>query len=799
MRNLLTPTNGLSRTVDLLLISRRLLHIVAVVLRYSLKFVGALFTFLCRLLIGRPRQLLPPPFQNNVRDFIQNLGGIFVKLGQMLALRSDLLSREYRDAFLDLIDRAPAFSYEQVEATFLHEFGRLPQAIFDSFEERPFATGSIGQVHRACRGDKVFAVKVRRPSSELTFAADVMVLRAFAAIIRWSCWRRVAWLETPLREFVGWTQDELDYRREAENARALAERGHFADGVIPKVLLATEQIIAFDFLNGPTVLEQLRPRHHQDLPGISLSRVVDHNQIAGNLIHHFLQNALGQGIFHADPHPGNLLILSGNRVGYVDFGICGVLSPSSRRNLIGMSMAYSWGDLEELCVSFLRICDVNNNSKVPEFWRDFQRSAGDWRQNNQPGFAGSIANAMMGMFTLCRKYGILPKRDVVKYIKATIALESVLKLIVPGMDVYAKFTAVLTEHPEWLVPSFIKAGDAIRTSLKTSSDHHLATREFVNILTAVRHFGAIDVEDLIQLNESTLPTIQALRVVDPYYALWAMEGWGFSIARGNSDVQKNKMGSSLEVTFSVETHDWAAVLVGQSLACARQLLLREPLSISSVVSSFLEACSLRCPPSCAGVAAEALGFAVRTLRPDSEQDVATALAEQCRVFLPFFWHGVGRAIYFLFPRILEENSARWISLTRAIVGIESSLAKNNLLAGFAWPLFLVNIRHPEILAHFLSEHGVGLLHEDGFVHGMSTAIRVWVAWAGNDKHLQRLKSFGQRNCGRDFAFLWQRYIFEPAVEAVEKWKPLAQEPTFYVKLFRYLPEQEDGSAGIKPT
>jgi ubiquinone biosynthesis protein len=148
---------------------RRLGHIGRVLARHGLS-----------LLLGRPewrrlirpggrlaRRLPPPdlPGPERLRLVLEELGGTFIKLGQMLALQPDILSLEYCNALFKLLDRVEPFPYADVERTFLEELGRPPEAVFDRFERDSFAAASIGQVHRALLGERLLAVKVRRPTA----------------------------------------------------------------------------------------------------------------------------------------------------------------------------------------------------------------------------------------------------------------------------------------------------------------------------------------------------------------------------------------------------------------------------------------------------------------------------------------------------------------------------------------------------------------------------------------------------------------------------------------------------------
>ncbi|HSL84975.1 MAG TPA: AarF/UbiB family protein, partial [Thermoanaerobaculia bacterium] len=145
------------------------------------------------------------PGPERLRLALEELGGTFIKLGQMLALQPDILSLEYCNALFKLLDRVEPFPYADVERTFLEELGRPPEAVFDRFERESFAAASIGQVHRAVLGGRLLAVKVRRPTVETDFAGDIRLMVAWIRLVKAFRIRRLQWLIEPLSEFVGWT------------------------------------------------------------------------------------------------------------------------------------------------------------------------------------------------------------------------------------------------------------------------------------------------------------------------------------------------------------------------------------------------------------------------------------------------------------------------------------------------------------------------------------------------------------------------------------------------------------------
>jgi predicted unusual protein kinase regulating ubiquinone biosynthesis (AarF/ABC1/UbiB family) len=142
-------------------------------------------------------------------------------------------------------------------------------------------------------------------------------------------------------------------------------------------------------------------------------------------------------MFHADLHPANLLILPGNMVGYVDFGITGVLSRYSRRELVSLTLAYTRADLDGMCVSFFKVSSVTANSDIRGFRRGLQRYADEWYEarGNKQRLRKNFTLVMLDMLRLSRRTDIWPERDVIKYIRSSIAIDGLITRFAPGFDV----------------------------------------------------------------------------------------------------------------------------------------------------------------------------------------------------------------------------------------------------------------------------------------------------------------------------------------------------------------------------
>lgn len=437
-----------------------------------------------RLASRIPGENLPAP--KRLRLMIEEIGGTFIKFGQMLAMQSDLLPLEYCAALFSLFDQVPPFEYCEVEKIFQEDLGRGPLEIFDGFDQQPIATGSIGQVHVAhLRGQKV-AVKVRRPEILSDFNADIAALKFIVNTVKLLHIRKLYWIIAPTEEFVSWTQDELDYRREAhymEELRRNARENEFEK--VPGVLWSctTSRILTAEYLEGLTVSEYLRQRE----TGVAhVGPDFAASVVAERLIDNFLGDAFRHGMFHADLHPGNLMIMRGNIVGYIDFGISGVLSRYSRRHLISMTLAYARGDLEGMCESFFRITTFDKNADHQGFRRGLQEASANW-YNEQEGknrLRKSITSIMLDLLILSRENGIWPQRDVVKYIRSAIALDGLIKTFAPGTDIGRHLQQACERHIKWESVRYLTSPEAITGCL--GSYAHLLRDGLLRVLATVQ-------------------------------------------------------------------------------------------------------------------------------------------------------------------------------------------------------------------------------------------------------------------------------------------------------------------------
>lgn len=434
-----------------------------------------------------PGENLPGP--RRFRLAIEEIGGTFIKFGQMLAIQSDLLPLEYCAALFSLFDQVPPFAYSEVERTFEEDLGRRPLEVFDRFDPHPLATGSIGQVHVAMLGGRKLAVKVRRPTILSDFDADITAMKFTVHVVKALHIRSMYWIIAPTEEFIAWTQEELDYRREAHYMDELGRNARDNQNEkVPAVLWSctTARILTVEFLEGLTVSEYLR---QQETGTIHVSPDFEPQTFGSRLVDNFLGDAFRHGMFHADLHPGNLMIMPGNVVGYIDFGISGVLSRYSRRHLISMTLAYARGDLDAMCESFFRITTFDKNGSQENFRAGLKIAAAKWygKDEGQSRLRKSITSIMLELLVLSRENGIWPQRDVIKYIRSAIALDGLIKTFAPGMDIGRHLEQACERHIKW---------DAVRNLISPESltgwfggYAHLVRDGFLRAFTVLRRSG----------------------------------------------------------------------------------------------------------------------------------------------------------------------------------------------------------------------------------------------------------------------------------------------------------------------
>jgi predicted unusual protein kinase regulating ubiquinone biosynthesis (AarF/ABC1/UbiB family) len=271
-------------------------------------------------------------------DELERMGPTFVKLGQLLSTRADMLPTAYTQALARLQERVEPFAWEDVERIVRHELGVRISKAFNRFDQEPIAAASLGQVHRAeLRDGREVAVKVQRPHIRERILDDMEAIEELAALAdaHTDAGRRLGFSEM-VAEFHQSLLGELDYRKEAANLDAL--RANLADHpriVVPAPVhdYTTDVVLTMDLVAGRTV---------GNITSVGMTDV-DGAELAEALFDAYLDQILVHGFFHADPHPGNVVITDDGRLALIDLGMTARIEPATQEQLVKLLLAIGEG------------------------------------------------------------------------------------------------------------------------------------------------------------------------------------------------------------------------------------------------------------------------------------------------------------------------------------------------------------------------------------------------------------------------------------------------------------------------
>lgn len=304
------------------------------------------------------------PTPEELAQDLERMGPTFVKLGQLLSSRADLLPEPYLKALSRLQDNVEPFSFADVEKTVQEELGIRLSKAFQDFSAEPLAAASLGQVHRAVlRDGRQVVVKVQRPGIRKQIAEDMEVMEEMAAFMEeHTTLGRRHRFGNLLEQFRKTLIQELDYEQEASNlgifAGNLREFPHICTP-LPIRDYTSRAVLTMTYIPGQKITE-LSPILRLDFDGTIL---------ADELFHAYLKQVLIDGIFHADPHPGNVLLTADFRVGLLDLGMVDHVMPRMQENLIKLLLAISEGRGEDAAETAIQISETADDFDQAAFTR----------------------------------------------------------------------------------------------------------------------------------------------------------------------------------------------------------------------------------------------------------------------------------------------------------------------------------------------------------------------------------------------------------------------------------------------
>jgi ubiquinone biosynthesis protein len=410
---------------------RRLLQTYDIFVHYGTDFVfdrgpiGAFRRRMQQLLHRPPYKLVPLEPAVKVRLMLQELGPTYVKMGQIVSSQSSALPTEWARELTKLQSDVRPFSIDAVTQVIEEEFGRPPEQLFDRLDPVPLAAASLAQVHRATLSNgREVAVKVQRPDIDRRLRADVGILtRAGHVLERRTVWAREVGLRGVLDEFGTNLIHELDYRTEAYNARRLARNLESIEGVhIPEIErpLSGRRVMTMEFIDGVKI---------SDVETIAAARV-DPGELAMRALRAAIKMLLIDGFFHADPHPGNVLVqLDSDRLVFLDAGMVGEIGLRQRAYLVNLLYVASNYDVLGLAQTLRSLSEPFRSVSDKTYYADFERRVGPFLE---PGEHLAFAAVMSGGMEVLRDNGLRLDSQLTLALKALTQAEAFTRALYRG-------------------------------------------------------------------------------------------------------------------------------------------------------------------------------------------------------------------------------------------------------------------------------------------------------------------------------------------------------------------------------
>lgn len=401
---------------SLLRAAPRLIQILRVLIRH--KFLGAL----------RGKGHWPPP--KEVRETFEELGLTFLKFGQVLAMRRDILPDAYIDELESLHDQLPALGFEATRATIEAELGRPMSELFESFSEIPIAAATIAQVHEArLKNGRHVAVKIQRPGLEEIISTDIYALKYLVALVE-NFFPRLRALDLPVlvREFAKSLNKETDFSHEARSILLFRTALKDVPNLwIPDVITnhSGENVLTMEFSTGERI-DTYSKSNPEAMP-----------QLINTLVRLTLQTIFEEGLFHADPHPGNVLVLPDGRLSLLDFGMTGELDEPMRDSLTLLLEAVVKGDARAVTESYLEMTSASESVNRSALLMDIKAVLYEIHRNDLAEV--SIGDSFDSLMRAGSRHGVHNPGEFFLLTRTFIILESMIRQLDPEHDYLKSF------------------------------------------------------------------------------------------------------------------------------------------------------------------------------------------------------------------------------------------------------------------------------------------------------------------------------------------------------------------------
>lgn len=408
------------------------------------------------------KKLINEPFSVQLRRRLEMLGATYIKLGQILSLREDLLPKDVTDELKKLLDTLPALKFERFIELVESNLGQPIHRVFLEIQAKPLGSASIAQVHRATlRSGEEVVIKLLKPGTRELIQTDSKIIKAMGGFLE--LFIPHIQPKNMFTEFCNYTNKEVDFRLEAENADIFASNfAAYPDVIFPKVYrdFSNSDMLVMEMIKGikpdetaAKVLSEEEKERVVDLGAMSIIKMLYHD-----------------GFFHADLHPGNLLIIRGDeqagaKCAFIDLGMVGRFEESTRKNMLYYYNALVLGD-GRAAARYMSMVSMPGKGSDPEgFRKEFAEVCRRWFRN--PNFNEfSLALLTYESVLIGNKYRMYFPLELVLMTKATITFEGVGNVILPGVDI----SKVSKKHIRNLLISEVNPVDLFKQTLQTAPE-----------------------------------------------------------------------------------------------------------------------------------------------------------------------------------------------------------------------------------------------------------------------------------------------------------------------------------------
>jgi ubiquinone biosynthesis protein len=379
------------------------------------------FGFIVDSTINKRKQKSP----QNLRKACEELGPTFIKIGQILSTRPDLLSEAYINELSKLQDSVSPESFENVNKTFFSEFNKSIDEVFKYFDKKPLASASIAQVHKATLMDgREVIVKIQRPEISKKMKMDISILSKILNLTKARFNDSIIDPKEALDELMESTSLELDFRNEAKNINHFRKLNKDVNAIYAPYIvekLCTTKVLTMEKIDGFKVTDMKKLK----------SGGYDLDDLGNKLVLSFFKQIFEDNFFHGDPHPGNILINEG-KICYIDFGIMGTLSKSLQQALGDVIIAIVYQDINKLISVLMSIGIKKGYINRNQLYEDIDYLMASYLSSSIQNI--KVSSMLQEVFDAARRNNIKLPKDLTLLIRSMVIVEGVAVKICPDMN-----------------------------------------------------------------------------------------------------------------------------------------------------------------------------------------------------------------------------------------------------------------------------------------------------------------------------------------------------------------------------